>query len=139
MIQSNSEHRFATSVKSSDYKISPFVHKLAKIYPFRGRGFHIPVEWKLGYKVINKQVIIQILIVNTAFYICRDIRLKEIIILNSFEQKQEHTISGSAFSARLGLAARPWLSYPTVYRKQNTRVHACHFYLFPRENKVSLK
>ena len=69
MIQSNSKYLFATSVKCSDYKTSPFYHKLAETYPFRGRGFHTPVEWKIGYKVINKQVIIQILILNTAFYI----------------------------------------------------------------------
>ena len=63
------KYLFTTSVKSSDFKTSPFVHKLVKTYPFRGRGFHTPVEWQIGYKVINKQVIIQILIVNTAFYI----------------------------------------------------------------------
>ena len=44
------------------------------------------VEWKIEYKVINKQMIVQILIVNTAFYIYGNIRLKEINILNSFEQ-----------------------------------------------------
>ena len=44
-------------------------------------------------------------------------RLKEISIFNSFEQIQENTISGSAFSARLGSAARTWLSYLTqIYR-----------------------
>ena len=102
MIQSNLKYRFATSVKCSDYKTSPFVHKLAKTYPFRGRGFHTPVEWKIGYKVRNKQVIIQILIVNIAFYIYGNIRLKEINILNWFELIQENNISGSAFSARLG-------------------------------------
>ena len=59
------------------HKISPFIHKMAKIYPFRGRGFHTPVEWKIGYKVINKQMIVQILIVNTAFYIYGYIRLKK--------------------------------------------------------------
>ena len=86
------------------HKISPFIHKMAKIYPFRGRGFHTPVEWKIGYKIINKQTIVQILIVNTAFYIYGNIRLKEISILNLFEQVQENTIAGSAFSARLGSA-----------------------------------
>ena len=69
MIQNDFKYFFATSVKCSDLKISPFIHKVAKIYPFRGRGFHTPVEWKIGYKVINKQTIVQILIVNTAFYI----------------------------------------------------------------------
>ena len=78
---------------------------MAKIYPFRGRGFHTPVERKIGYKVINEQIIIQILIVNTAFYTYCNIRLKEISIFNSFEQIQENTISGSAFSARLGSSA----------------------------------
>ena len=71
MIQSNFKYLFATSVKCSEYKISPFpfFHKLAKTYPFHGHGFHTPVEWKIGYKVINKQVPVQILIVNTASYI----------------------------------------------------------------------
>ena len=86
MIQNNFKYVFAVSVKCSDYKTSPFVHKLAKTYPFRGRGFHNPVEWKIGYQVINKQVIVQIL--NTAVYIYVNIRLKEISILNSFEQIQ---------------------------------------------------
>ena len=49
-------------------------------------------------------MIVQILIVNTAFYIYGNIRLKEISILNSFEHIQENTIAGSAFSARLGSA-----------------------------------
>ena len=99
MIQNNFKYVFATSVKYSDLKISPFIHK---IYPFRGRGFHTPLEWKIGFKVINKQTIVQILIVNTAFYISGNMRLKEISILNSFEQIQENTIAGSAFSAQLG-------------------------------------
>ena len=67
MIQNNFKYLFATSVKFSDYKISLFFHKLAKTYPFHGRGFHTPFERKIGYKVMNKQVIIQILIVNAAF------------------------------------------------------------------------
>ena len=78
---------------------------MVKTYPFRGRGFHTPVEGKTGYKVINKQTIVQILIANTAFYISGNIRVKEISILNSFEQIQENTITGSAFSARLGSSA----------------------------------
>ena len=86
-IQSKFKYLFVTSVKCSDYKTLQFVHKLTKIYPFRGRGFHTPVEWEIGYKVINKQLIIQILIVNIAFDIYSNIRLKEISILNSFEQK----------------------------------------------------
>ena len=92
-------------MKCSGYKKSQFVHKLAKTYYFRGRGFHTSVEWKIGYKVINKQMIIQILIVNTAFYIFGDIRFKEISLLNSFEQIQENIIAGSTFSARLGSSA----------------------------------
>ena len=48
---------------------------------------------------MNKKVIIQILMVNTTFYIYGNIRLKEISILNSFEQIQENTLSDSAFSA----------------------------------------
>ena len=67
MIQSYFEYLFANSDQYSDYKISPFVHKMSKIsewlYILRGRGFYTPVEWKIGYYVINKQVIIQILIV----------------------------------------------------------------------------
>ena len=66
MIQNNFKYVFATSVKYSDLKISPFIHKMAKIYLFRGRGFHTPLEWKIGFKVINKQTIVQILIVKTA-------------------------------------------------------------------------
>ena len=82
---------------------------MAKTYPFRGRGFHTPV----GYKVINKQMIVHILIVNTAFYIHGNIRLKEISILNWFEQIQENIIAGSAFSARQlgrGFHTRPTIS-----------------------------
>ena len=105
MIQSYFEYLFANSDQYSDYKISPFFHKMSKIYIFRGCGFHTPVEWKIGYYVINKQVIIQILIVKTAFYIYDNMRLKEISILNVFEQIKENTISGSAFSARLGSSA----------------------------------
>ena len=104
MVQSCFKYLFATSVKYSDFKISPFVHKMAKMYPFHGRGFHTPVEWKIGYYVIKKQIIIQILILNTAFYVYGNMRLKDISILNLFEQIQENTISDSAFSARLGSA-----------------------------------
>ena len=69
-----------------------------------------------GYKVINKQMIVQILIVNTAFYIYGNIRLKEISILNSFEQIKENIIAGSAFfgSARQlgrGFHTRPFLRF----------------------------
>ena len=71
------------------HKISTFIHKMAKIYPFRGRGFHTPVEWKIGYKVINKQMIVHILIVNTAFYINGYIRLKEISILTIADKSRE--------------------------------------------------
>ena len=114
MIQSCFKYLFATSVKYSDFKISPFVHKMAKIYPFRGRGFHTPVEWKIGYYVIRKQIIIQILILNIAFYIYGSMRFKDISSLNLFEQIQENTISGSAFSARQlgrGFHTRPhWTS-----------------------------
>ena len=105
MIQCYFEYLFADSDQYSDYKISPFVHKMAKIYILRGRGFHTPVEWKIGYYVINKQVIIQILIVNTTFCVFDNMKLKEISILNLFEQIKENTISGSAFSARLGSSA----------------------------------
>ena len=69
VIQNNFKYLFSTSVKCSDHEISPFIHKMAKIYPFRCRGFHTPVEWKIEYKVINKQTVIQILILYTEFYI----------------------------------------------------------------------
>ena len=105
VIQSIFKYLFPTSVKCPDYKTLLLVHKLAKSYPFRGRGFHTPFEWKIKYKVINKQVNIQILIVNTAFYIYGNIRLKELSIMNSFEQTQENSIPGSAFSDRLGSSA----------------------------------
>ena len=85
---------------------------MAITYPFRGRGFHTPFEWKIGYKVINKQMTVQILIVNTAFYIYGNIRLKEISILNSFEQIQENIIAGSAFSARLCSSAVAFIPDP---------------------------
>ena len=94
---------------------------MAKTYPFRGRGFHTPVEWKIGYKVINKQMIVQLLIVNTAFYIYGNIRLKEISILNSFEQIKENTISRLGFfgSARqLAVAFIPDLSNVGVLNKK---------------------
>ena len=58
---------------------------------------------------MNKQIIIKILIVNTAFYIYVNIRLKWISILNSFEKIQENILAGLAFSARLRL------SYPTMF------------------------
>ena len=112
MIQSYFKYFFTTSVKCSDYKTSPFVHKLAKTYPFRDRGFHTPVECKIGYKIINKRVIIQILFVNIAFYIYGNIRLKEISIMDAFEQIQENTMTGSAFSARLGSSAVAFIPDP---------------------------
>ena len=105
MIQSYFKYLFVNSVQYSDYKILPFVHKLAKIYTFRGRGFHTPAEWTTGYKVINKQVIIQSLIVNTAFYIYDNMKLNEISILNLFEQMKENAMPGSALSARQGSSA----------------------------------
>ena len=112
MIQSYFEYLFANSDQYSDYKISPFVHKMAKIYILRGRGFHTPVVWKIGYYVIKRQVIIQILIVNTTFYVYDKMKLKEISILNLFVQIKENTISGSAFSARLGSSAVAFIPDP---------------------------
>ena len=73
--------------------------KWPKYIPFGAVAF-IPAEWKIGHKVINKWTIVQILIVNTAFCIYDDLKVKEISILNSFEQIQENTRTGSAFSAR---------------------------------------
>ena len=72
-------------------------------------------------------MIVHILIVNTAFYIHGNIRLKEISILNWFEQIQENIIAGSAFSARLGSAARPWLSYPTPMKFGTFVPYMYHF------------
>ena len=51
-------------------------------------------------------MIVQILIVNTAFYIYGNIRLKEISILNSFEQIKENIIAGSA---QLGSSAMAFI------------------------------
>ena len=85
---------------------------MAKIYPFRSSGFHTPVERKIGYYIINKQIIIQILILNTAFHIYGNMRLKEIRILNLFEQIQENTnirlgFFGSARQLGHGFHTRP--------------------------------
>ena len=55
--------------------------------------------------LLHKQVNIQILIVNTVFYIYSNVRLKEISILNFFEQIQENIILGLTFSAQLGSSA----------------------------------
>ena len=75
---------------------------------------------QIWFKVINKQTIVQILIVNTAFYIYGNLRLKEISVLNSVEQIQENTIAGSAFSARLGSSAVDFIPDPnTHYYKIN--------------------
>ena len=68
MIQSNWKYLFTTVVKCSDYTNSLLSHKMAKTYPFCGCCFHTLVEWKIRCKVINKQLIIQILMVNIAFY-----------------------------------------------------------------------
>ena len=57
-------------------------------------------------------MIVQILFVNTAFYIYGNIRLKEICILNSFEQIKENIIAGTAFSARLGSSAVAFIPDP---------------------------
>ena len=94
-------------------KYRHFFHKLAKSYPFRDRGFHTPVECKIGYKVTNIEVVMQIIIVNTAFYIYENIKLKETSILNSFEHIQENTMSGSAFSARLSSSAVAFIPDPS--------------------------
>ena len=94
-------------------KFRHFFHKLAKTYPFRGRGFYTPVDCKTGYKVKDKQVVIRIVFVNTVINIYGNLRLKEISSWNSFEQIQENTLRDSAFPAQIGSAARRWLSYPT--------------------------
>ena len=49
---------------------------------------------------------------STAFYIYGNIRLKEISIMDAFEQIQENTIAGSAFSARLGSLAVAFIPDP---------------------------
>ena len=61
-------------------------------------------------------MIVQILIVNTAFYIYGNIRLKEICILNSFEQIKENIIAGSAFLARLGSSAVAFIPDHVLWR-----------------------
>ena len=116
MIQSYFKYLFATSANVQIIKYRHFFHKLAKAYPFRGRGFHTPVEWTVGYKEINNQVTTHNLIVNTAFYIYGNIILKQISILNSFEQIQENTISGSVFSARLDSSAVAFIPDPVTVR-----------------------
>ena len=58
-----------------------------------------PISHPATSRCDKKQIIIQILILNTAFYIYGNMSLKDISILNLFEQIQENTISGSAFSA----------------------------------------
>ena len=122
MIQKCFKYLFATSVKYLDFKISPFVHKMAKIYPFHGRGFHTPVEWKIGYYVIKKQIIIQILILNTAFYIYGNMRLKDISIMNLFEQIQENKISGTG---------------TCFMEKKKKKVHQVDFLFFFHETSAS--
>ena len=129
MIQSYFKYLFTTSVKCSDYKTSPFVHKLAKTYPFRGRGFHTPVEWKIGYKIINKQVIIQILFVNIAFYIYGNIRLKEISIMDAFDKNTRKHYSrlgffGSARQLGRGFHTRP----PNIKFMAKNWSDPCNFY-----------
>ena len=65
------------------------------------------------------------LIVNTAFYIYDNIILKEISIMNSFEQIQENSLSGSvfwlgsAFLARLGSSAVAFIPDHNQFRKHN--------------------
>ena len=63
---------------------------------------------------------VQILIVNTALYIYGNIRLKEISILNSFEQVEENIIAGSA---RLGSSAVAFIPDPRITVE-------CHLYIF---------
>ena len=49
---------------------------------------------------------------STAFYKYDNIRLKEISIMDAFEQIQENTIAGSAFLARLGSSAVAFIPGP---------------------------
>ena len=58
-----------------------------KHIPFAALTFIPLFNGKLDI-VINKQVIIQIVIVNIAFYVYRNIRLNEVSSLNSFKQTQ---------------------------------------------------
>ena len=92
-----------------------------------------PVEWKTGYYAIKKQIIIQILILNTAFYIYGIMRLKDKSILNLFEQIQENTISGSAFSARLGSSAVAFIPDQIMVSVTDLghRVPVCGFHTRP--------
>ena len=100
MIQSCFKYLFATSVKYSDFKISPLAHNWPKYIPFVAVAFIPLLNGKLDIKSQKKQIIIPILILNSAFYIYDNMRLKDIGILKLFEQIQENTILGSAFSAR---------------------------------------
>ena len=78
-----------------------------------------PISHPATSRCDKKQMIVQILNVTTAFYIYGNIRLKEISILNSFEQIQENIIAGSAFSARQlghGFHTQPHLIYPDIYQ-----------------------
>ena len=59
MIRSNLNSFLQTLSNVQIIKYRHFFHKLAKTYSIHGRVFQTPVEWKIGYKVINKQVIMQ--------------------------------------------------------------------------------
>ena len=65
-------------------------------------------------------MIVQILIVNIAFYIYVNIRLKEISILDSFAQIQDNIIAGSAFLARLGSSALAFIPDRLTQSLNNT-------------------
>ena len=60
----------------------------------------------------------------TAFYIYDNMRLKEISILKLFEQIKENTVSGSAFSARLGSSAVAFIPDPRKRMIQQFRYAA---------------
>ena len=84
-------------------------------------------------------MIVQILIVNTAFYIYGNIRLKEISILNSFEKIQENILAGSAFSARLGSSAVafiPDLNYVDNYQMTITAKYVSYHFTGYGENAI---
>ena len=59
------------------YKIRCYLQNGQNIFP--GHGFHTLVEWKIGYWVISQQIIIGILMMNTAIHMYDNIRWKNIM------------------------------------------------------------
>ena len=84
-------------------------------------------------------MIAQILIVNTALYTYGNIRLKEISILNWFEQIKENILAGSAFSARLGSSVVAFIPdrFSTFFGdRQGTRRSDKPVPFLPHKNRI---